>query len=284
MKADCHVHMILDGVWWKDAIARHRDKPDEAYIRNILAQYREQGYTHLRDGGDAWCVCTLAAKLASEYGIVYRTPAFPIHKTGHYGSFIGCGFETPSEYLCLLKKAKEQGADFIKIMISGLIDFDRPHELTGEALRDDEIGDMIARAHDMGFAVMAHANGANTVKAAICAGVDSIEHGAYMDDEAIAMLSQSRTVWVPTIATIGNLFGTGRHEQSALQKIFDLHAENIRKAAKLGAMIAVGSDAGAFAVPHTKGGVDENRYLSQIIGANAEQILRCGNKEIFDRF
>ncbi len=284
MKADCHVHMILDGVWWKDAIARHREKPDEAYIRRVLQRYHDLGYTHLRDGGDAWGVCTLAAKLASEYDIVYRTPAFPIHKNGHYGSFIGCGFDSAADYQSLLYKAKEQGADFIKIMISGLIDFDRPNVLTSEPLSGDEIADMIERAHDMGFCVMAHANGAETVKAAIAGGVDSIEHGAYLDDEAILMLAESHAVWVPTISTIGNLFGRNRHSDDCLKKIFDMHAKNIAKAAKLGARIAVGSDAGAYAVFHGSGGVDEERYLSEIIGSNADNILHQGNREIFDRF
>ena len=284
MKVDCHVHMVLDGVWWKDAMSRHRNGADEGYIRGVLAQYRSLGYTHLRDGGDALGACSLAAKLAAEYGIVYRTPAFPIYKNGHYGSFIGCGFDSMAEYRSLLHQAKACGADFIKIMISGLIDFDHPNVLTGEALRVDEIVDMIAAAHDMGFSVMAHANGSQCIKAAISAGVDSIEHGAYMDDEAIAMLAESRTIWVPTISTIGNLFGTDRHETSNLRAIYDSHAQNIKTAAKLGAGIAVGSDAGAYAVFHGKGGDDEVRHLTQILGENAEEILRRGNEEIFERF
>ena len=54
MGADCHMHMILDGYQWKNAIARHREKPDEAFIRQILSHYQELGYTYLRDGGDRW--------------------------------------------------------------------------------------------------------------------------------------------------------------------------------------------------------------------------------------
>ena len=45
MKSDCHMHMVLDGVDWKAAIARHEYGPDEAYIRQILRSYRELGYT-----------------------------------------------------------------------------------------------------------------------------------------------------------------------------------------------------------------------------------------------
>ena len=47
MKADCHMHMILDGVDWKASIARHRDKPDLSFIKTVLSVYQEQGYTYL---------------------------------------------------------------------------------------------------------------------------------------------------------------------------------------------------------------------------------------------
>ena len=73
MKADCHMHMVLDGVDWKQAIARHSVRPDENFIRNTLAHYRDLGYTYLRDGGDKWGVGAKARELAPEYGITYRT-------------------------------------------------------------------------------------------------------------------------------------------------------------------------------------------------------------------
>ena len=78
---DCHIHMVLDGVNWRESIARHKAAPQEALIRKTLAQYQALGYTYLRDGGDRWGAGALAAKLAPEYGIRYRTPCFPIYKT-----------------------------------------------------------------------------------------------------------------------------------------------------------------------------------------------------------
>ena len=50
------MHMVLDGVEWKSAIARHQNKPDEAFIRKTLSIYQQHGYTYLRDGGDRWGV------------------------------------------------------------------------------------------------------------------------------------------------------------------------------------------------------------------------------------
>ena len=283
MRYDAHIHILLDGEDWRAAIARHKTAPDEDYIRAVLACYRALGYTRLRDGGDRWGVCTRAARLAGEYGIGYKTPAFPIHKAGCYGSFIGRGYENLSEYGALVERAAREGADFIKIMISGIMDFDRFGVITGEAYAPDEIRELIRIAHAAGFRVMAHANGARTVQAAAEAGVDSVEHGAYLDEAALRVLAEHGTLWTPTIVTIGNLIGCGRYPDEVLKPLFRLHAENIRRAAKLGVPIAVGSDAGAYRVPHGSGAADERRYLEEILGRDAEA-LRHGERAFDDWF
>ena len=93
MKVDCHIHMLFDGIEWRAAIARHQDRPDEAFARRTLEAYRQKGYTYLRDGGDRWGVGAAARAIAPEYGITYRTPLAPLCKAGHYGSFIGKSME-----------------------------------------------------------------------------------------------------------------------------------------------------------------------------------------------
>ena len=281
---DCHIHMVLDGVNWRESIARHKAAPQEALIRKTLAQYQALGYTYLRDGGDRWGAGALAAKLAPEYGIRYRTPCFPIYKTGHYGSFIGRGFSTPAEYRALVRAAKAAGAHFIKIMISGLMDFEHYGVLTDEPLAPGEIADMIAGAHDEGFSVMAHANGDSAVRAALAAGVDSIEHGAYLSPETRSQLAESHAVWVPTLVTIGNLIGDGRFPDAALRPLLAFQQQAVRDAAAPGARIACGSDAGAYRVLHAQGGLDEQALLRRTLGPTADQILTQGNTEIQKRF
>lgn len=281
---DCHIHMVLDGVNWRESIARHKAAPQEALIRKTLAQYQALGYTYLRDGGDRWGAGALAAKLAPEYGIRYRTPCFPIYKTGHYGSFIGRGFSTPAEYRALVRAAKAAGAHFIKIMISGLMDFEHYGVLTDEPLAPGEIADMIAGAHDEGFSVMAHANGDSAVRAALAAGVDSIEHGAYLSPETRSQLAESHAVWVPTLVTIGNLIGDGLFPDAALRPLLAFQQRSVRDAAARGAMIACGSDAGAYRVLHAQGGLDEQALLRRTLGPTADQILTQGNTEIQKRF
>lgn len=281
---DCHIHMVLDGVNWKDAIARHKAAPQEALIRQTLECYQALGFSYLRDGGDRWGVCALAAGLAPEYGIRYRSPGFPIYKNGHYGSFIGRGFDSFAEYRALIREARAHGAQFIKLMISGLMDFDHYGVLTDEPLPPELIRDMIACAHDEGFSVMAHANGDGTVCAALAGGVDSIEHGAYLTDETLCRLAESHAVWVPTLVTIGNLIGCGRFPDTVLKPLLEYQMNAVQKAAALGAKIACGSDAGAYRVLHGQGGIDERALLRRAIGKDADTVLEAGNAAIMARF
>lgn len=282
MFVDCHMHMILDGVEWRAAIGRHREKPDEIWIRSVLATYRERGCTYLRDGGDRWCAGRRARDLAPEYGIRYRTPLAPLCKAGHYGAFIGEKYEDMRQYADLVRKARADGADFIKIMISGLVDFDRFGVLSEEGLSSGEIRELVHIAHEEGFAVMAHANGPRVIEAAAAAGVDSVEHGAYPSREALVAMAEMGTVWVPTLSTVGNLQGKGRFDEGAVQAILECALENVAVFAGLGGILAPGSDAGAWAVPH---GVDsEYRWLTQALGERTEECLSRGISKIMEKF
>ena len=250
MKADCHMHSVLDGVQWRDAIARHKPGVDRNWVHGMLRAYRDAGYTYLRDGGDRWGVGAYARQIAPEYGITYRTPLAPLCKAGHYGSFIGQTYESLKDYAALVIQRRRDGADFIKIMISGLMDFDRFGVLTEEGLDPAEITELIHIAHEEGFSVMAHANGARTVEAAAKAKVDSVEHGAYLEGDALCAMAESGTVWIPTLSTIGNLRGKGRFNEQAVEQILESAMENVSKFSQAGGLVAPGSDAGAWAVPH----------------------------------
>ncbi len=276
---DCHMHMILDGVHWKDAIGRHRELPHEGFIRQVLAAYRDAGYTWLRDGGDRWGAGKRARELAPEYGIVYRTPLSPLCKKGHYGGFIGECYVNFREYTALVRKMREQGADFIKIMISGLMDFDRFGVLTEEGFPEGDIRELIHIAHEEGFAVMAHANGARTIEAAARAGVDSVEHGAYQDADSLAAMEENGTIWVPTLSTVGNLRGKGRFDEGAVQAILESALENV---SRYRGLIAPGSDAGAWQVFH--GGRTEYELLEEALGDQFQDAMEKGKKAMKERF
>ena len=282
MRYDCHMHMILDGLDWRAAIARHKDSPEEGFIRRVLESYRDAGFVYLRDGGDRWNAGKRAREIAPEYGIVYRTPLAPLCRKGHYGAFIGKTYETYEEYRELIRQQRDEGADFVKIMISGLMDFDRYGVLTDIPREEAEIRELIRIAHEEGFSVMAHANGARTVEAAARAGVDSVEHGAYLDGDALQAMAENGTVWVPTLSTIGNLRGTGRFEETAVVRILDSALANVKAFAAMGGILAPGTDAGAWAVPH--GCLSEYALLETALGEDTKRVLDQGIRIIMEKF
>ena len=282
MRYDCHMHMILDGQDWRAAIDRHREAPEEGFIRRVLSSYAREGFVYLRDGGDRWGAGKRAREIAPEYGITYRTPLAPLCRKGHYGAFIGLTYESYKEYRDLIARQREEGADFVKIMISGLMDFDHFGVLTDGPRDEGEIRELIHIAHEEGFSVMVHANGARTVEAAAAAGVDSVEHGAYLDEEAFRAMAENGTVWVPTLSTIGNLRGKGRFDEAAVQQILDSALTNVSGFAAMGGLLAPGTDAGAWAVPH--GCLSEYRLLTQVLGEKTEETLNRGIRVIMEKF
>lgn len=286
MLGECHAHIIMDGVNYRHAIDLHRNGPDDNVIREHLKIYQDRGIIFVRDGGDALGVSARAKELAPEYGIDYRTPVFAIHKEGHYGSIVGKSFSTMPEFYKRVLEAKEQSADFIKIMTTGLLDFNAHGAITGTPLDAAEVKEMVHIAHEEGMAVMSHTNGTYGVQAAVEAGVDSLEHGNYMNEESLAMLSESHTVWVPTLVTVRNLLGDGRYADETLRPIIETAEENVRKAFGLGVKVAPGSDAGAYRVLHGQGIQDEMQAFVQILGneEKAYQWLIEGEMEIRKKF
>jgi imidazolonepropionase-like amidohydrolase len=129
---------------------------------------------------------------------------------------------------------------------------------------------------------MAHCNGARTAESAAAAGVDSIEHGAYLDAAALASMREANVVWVPTLSTIGNLRGKGRFCESSVSLILESALENVAHFASMGGLIALGTDAGAWAVPH--GSQSEYLLLRQALGRQADAVLLRGIQAIQEKF
>ena len=261
MFGECHAHIFMNGTDYHRAVQTHKVKADEVAVRSVLDAYRKAGVTFVREGGDPYGASLLAGRLAPEYGIEYRSPVFAIHKNGHYGKIVGRGFDTLKEFHQRVLEAASEGADFIKIMTTGLLDFNDHGKVTGTPVDAAEVKEMVHIAHEEGFAVMSHTNGIYGTRAAIEAGVDSLEHGFFMEEETLSLLAERGTAWFPTFAPVGNLLGCGRFPNEEIQKNLDMQMKNVKKAAKLGAHIGLGSDAGAYLVPHGTGTRDEYQYL-----------------------
>ena len=274
MFGDCHIHIAMDGVNFKAAMARFKDGIDDDIIRAVFSEYRDKGISFLRDGGDVYGVSERAKAIAPEFGIDYRTPIFAIHKRGFYGSIVGKAFDDMRGYAELVDEAARRGADFIKIMTTGIMDFNEYGRIVGgDGLDASEVREMVKIAHEAGFAVMSHTNGARAVLDAIEAGVNSVEHANYIDSECISALAQSETCYVPTACIARNLIGRDGFDDYVLERIWNQSAESIAAAIEEGALVACGSDGGAVGTPHAQGTYDE---YSCLCDAMPDRISRDG--------
>lgn len=169
------------------------------------------------------------------------------------------------------KKAVRQrykdGSDLIKITASGGV-LSVAKNGQNPQFTEEEIKAIVETAKDYGFKVAAHSHGADAMKRAIKMGVSSIEHGTYMDDEAIALFKQYGTYYVPTI-TAGKAVGdsakkTGYYPELVTPKalaVGPLIQSTFAKAYKAGVKIAFGTDAGVYA--HGKNWL-EFLYMSEV--------------------
>jgi hypothetical protein len=279
---ECHGHALMDGADFRAARDRHKGGVEESAVRACLAALQCVGVGYVRDGGDALGVSLRARELAPAYDITYRSPAFAIHKLGYYGSIVGRGWRDLTEARGLIAEAKAAGADFIKLMFSGVITFINYGELSCPGLTAAEIAALVEIAHGEGFAVMAHVNGAETVRSAVEAGTDSIEHGYFLDDGCLDAMAEAGTIWVPTVAATHAFIGRAGFNDAAARRTVGTQLEMIGKAAARGVLVAAGSDSGAVGVPHGAGTETEYRLL-RAAGLTGAQI-EAANRAVAERF
>lgn len=277
MNGECHAHLFMDGIDYKKAVARHKEGVDREQVRMELEAYQKHQVSYIRDGGDRFGVSVYARSIAEEYGIEYRTPVFSISRKGHYGRIVGRQAESLKEVAELVKEVKRQKGDFVKIMVSGIMEYSGFGRLSEEALEKEWIQEMIHIAHEEGMAVMVHGNGREAVLPAVLAGADSIEHGNYIDEECLLAMKEMGCIWVPTIVTTKNLIHCGRYDDLVLEKIYQMERENLSRGAAIGVKLACGSDAGAYRVLHGKGLRDEEVIFQETLseeGWEKERILQ----------
>ncbi len=146
------------------------------------------------------------------------------------------------------------GADVIKVATSGgvLSPNDDPRHAHFD---DDELAMLVKEAANQGKSVMAHAQATEGIKNAIRAGIRSIEHGIYLDDEAIQMMLDNGTYLVPTLIAPGGVRKAARAgvqiSEASLRKAVEVeaaHRDSFRKAVEAGVRIAMGTDSGV--TPH----------------------------------
>jgi imidazolonepropionase-like amidohydrolase len=260
---DCHVHPLMTHL----DVMRNLQTPF-SYRYFCAAQNLETilklGITTIRDAGGS----DLGVKQAVADGLVngprMHISIVMLSQTGGHGdSWMPCGVrlrqvpdpgrpnhivDGPDEMRQRVRELVRMGADVIKVAVSGgvLSPRDKP---THAHFRPIELEVLVEEATAAGVFVMAHAQAADGIKNAIRAGIRSIDHGIYLDDEAIDLMLKRDTWLVPTLlaprgviaAAEAGVSLTEASKQKA-HEVIDVHTESFRRAVEAGVKVAMGTD------------------------------------------
>jgi imidazolonepropionase-like amidohydrolase len=214
---DMHVHLTGEQSRNSELDAVKKGEADRAYdsvpyaLRTLLA-----GFTTVRNQGDQFNV-SIALKHAIDDGRITGPRIFTAGRAigstgGHadasnvWGPYLYSDdprlhtvCNGPDECREAVRQRYKDGVDCIKVMATGGV-LSQAKSGTAAQFTQEELDAIVSTAHDYGLKVAAHAHGAEGIKRAVRAGVDSIEHGTFMDDEAIRLMKQKGTYYVPTIS------------------------------------------------------------------------------------
>ncbi|MGQ0433292.1 MAG: amidohydrolase family protein [Microthrixaceae bacterium] len=263
---DCHTHVTVTAPDMMRVVQQPfslRFYEAAANLETTLAI----GITTVRDAGGA----DLGVKTAVERGLV-RGPRMQIAITmisqtgGHGDGWMPCGTavsllpvhpgapssvaDTPNDVRRKVREVLRAGADVIKVCTSGgvLSPMDSPHHAQ---FQPDELAEIVAEAARAQVSVMAHAQATDGIKNAVRAGIRSIEHGIYLDDEAVSMMVDRGTWLVPTLSAPTHVIAAADAgmpiAEASLRKARDVvehHRASFQLAVQAGVRIALGSDSG----------------------------------------
>lgn len=269
---DCHVHVAFNPEWMD--VSRRLNTPFSARFYNAAANLEKTlrlGITTVRDASGA----DLGMKEAVNRGLIngprMQISIAMISQTGGHGDhwticgadlagseiYPGCPYavvDGPDAVRRITRELIRAGADVLKVATSGGVLSPRDDPRHGH-FRDDELLALVAEANAAGKFVMAHAQATDGIKSAVRTGIRSIEHGIYLDDEAISMMLEHGTWLVPTLVAPRGVFAARDAglpiPDVFLQKcemVMEVHTESIRKAVSAGVKVAMGTDSGV--TPH----------------------------------
>ncbi len=240
------------------------------------------GVTAVRDLGSPLGIAP-AVRDAIESGSVpgprMRAAGRALCMTGGHGWFVGRQVDGPWDARKAIREELFAGADCIKVIATGGVL--TKGAVPGNAqLLPEELEAAISEAHRHGLRVASHAIGTEGIKNALRAGIDSVEHGHMLDDEAIELFKARGTYLVPTLAApscILDHMHDGTQPQGVIEKasrVNEAMLRNIRRAYEAGVTIAGGSDAGT---PYNDHGdyPYEIELMHRLLGMTPQQALHA---------
>lgn len=176
----------------------------------------------------------------------------------------------------MVRLQARQGADFIKVMASGGLgsdgdDFHTPNYSL------QELTAIVVEAHDLGLKVAAHAYSGQGIKRALLAGVDTLEHGTYLDEECLELMVANGTFLVPTlsiydwVAEDGQRRGASAEFMSVAEQVRRRSRENLLQAVAAGVPVAMGTDTSGTLCPSGKNARELELYVE--VGMSPEEAL-----------
>ncbi len=274
---EAHAHLFLEGgeLNLDQRAAYLKQTPEELLqaAQPRLEKLVRLGVIAVRDAGDRDGVGLALSRL---YTSAHRplmpyldSPGAAIYHQGRYGSFMA----EPIEKYGSLKRSVEArvnaGADRIKLIPTGIINFKKGAVTTEPQMTTEEVRELVEAAQSFGKQTFAHASGDTGIERAIEGGVDSVEHGFFIQDDQLAKMRDRQIAWVPTFAPVqeqvdhANRMGWDSEIISNLKKILDQHAASLVKAHAMGVQIIAGSDAGSVGVAHGLGLLTELELMER---------------------
>ncbi len=264
---DLHVHLTGDpgGDFWKEAT-----EPAEWGVvvgtKNALKTVKA-GFTTVREAGSAQHTAFSLRRGTAE-GIIPGPRIIaagpPLAIVGGHGDISGflpevnallaSGYSCTGAVECAekVRRASQNGSDLIKITATGGVLSQQGRGLEAH-FTDNEMKSIADTAHSLGLKVMAHAHGARGIEAAARAGIDTIDHGTFADEQAIRVMKANGTVLVPTLMAFKGVsegLGTGMYTPVVEEKIrmtMSKVGKAVTEAKRQGVTVAFGTDAGVFA-------------------------------------
>ena len=268
---DAHIHFTVDG------------KPaTEEQILRIKNNCIKHGVFSVVDMGHKTGI-GLTAKKILEGQIDIKSAGFAIYKKKSHGIFLGIGITEKNEIKEVIKTIANAGADFIKVVASGIVCPKGGGLSTTVGFSIEELKIIANEAKERNLDFVCHANADSFIRDSILAGAKSVEHGFYISKETLHMMKEADVSWTPTVLplqAIKSQLETPEHEY--IEYITENHLSLINYAASIGVKLNVGTDSGSRDVEHGESFFDELQWFHKA-GLSIEQIFRaaCMNdKEI----